>query len=58
MSDRYETKASTNAAGNGCCGASRYRTDSTGAPVRLEIWVTGMRCVHGSIKLLYKSRDS
>lgn len=51
MRDKYATKASTSAAGNGCWGARRYRTERTGAPVSFENWETGTRCVQGSIKL-------
>lgn len=51
MSDKYATRASTSAEGNGCSGARRYRTERTGAPVCFENCATGTRCVQGSIML-------
>lgn len=57
MRERYATRASTRAEGNGCSGARRYRTEKTGAPVYLENCATGTRCVHGSIMLLEKAMN-
>ena len=52
MIDKYATNTSTNAAGNGFCGANRYRRERTGTPVRLDSCTRGTRCVQGSIRLV------